>query len=209
VAQPGLLFPQLFSAGRALNTGLLWLAFVSCLTSIVFVIAWSATLLTGLGIQPAQAALIAAMWQTGGAFGSIAVTRLIDSCGIGVVAVWILLAVPAVIAIGQVGASTTLLVSTVLIGGFFGSGGQVGMNAIAGLLYPAPVRATGVGSAFGIGRVGAILGPVLGGFLIAAGLPVGRLFGLMSFPFILAAGCAAALHFRNNRTLAALPRSSG
>lgn len=198
-AVPGLPLLQLFSKGRGTNTSLLWIAFVSCLTSIVFVIAWSATLLAGMGIQPGQAALIAAMWQTGGAFGSLAVTRLIDSHGIGVVAIWILLAAPSVVAIGQVGTSAALLFGTVLIGGFFGSGGQVGMNAIAGLLYPASVRATGIGWAFGIGRLGAILGPLAGGFLIAAGLSVPRLFSLMAIPFLVAAACAAALFFRNRR----------
>ena len=190
---------QLFADGRGLNTGLLWLAFVSCLTSVVFVIAWSATLLTRLGLQPARAALIASMWTPGGAFGSLAVTRLIDSYGIWVVGFWIVLAAPAIIIVGQVGTSTALLFGTFLIGGFFGAGGQVGLNAIAGMIYPAHVRATGVGWAFGIGRVGAVLGPLVGGFLISAGVPIGRLFSLMALPFLVAAVCVAALYSRSKR----------
>jgi len=199
VSLPGLPLLQLFSNGRALNTLLIWLAFVCCLTSIVFVIAWSATLLVGLGIEPAQAALIAAMWQTGGALGSLAVTRLIDRYGIGTVAIWIALAAPSAIAIAQVGSSIPLLFGTIMVGGFFGSGGQVGMNAITGLLYPAAMRATGIGWAFGIGRVGAILGPIAGGFLISAGFSVSSLFSLVSLPFLIAAACAAMLYFREGR----------
>jgi len=196
VVRRGFLLRQLFTDGRGISTALLWLAFMCCLGSIVFVITWSPTLLAGLGIDPARAALIAAMWQTGGAFGSIAVTLLIDRYGIGVVKIWLALAVPCAISIGQVGVSEFLLVVTMLLGGFFGSGGQVGLNAISGMLYPASIRSTGVGWAFGIGRVGAVLGPIVGGVLISSGLHIGRLFILMSVPFLLVAASVVVLGLR-------------
>ena len=58
----------------------------------------------------------------------------------------------------------------------FWSGGQAGINALAGTLYPTYMRSTGTGWAFGIGRFGSIMGPVIGGQLIALALPLGTLF---------------------------------
>ena len=56
-------------------------------------------------------------------------------------------------------------------GGLFVIGAQFGLNALAGSSYPTFIRSTGVGWALGIGRIGSILGPVVGGVLIALKLP--------------------------------------
>jgi MFS family permease len=60
--------------------------------------------------------------------------------------------------------------------GFFLVGGQIGLNSIAGTIYPTDIRSTGAGWALGIGRIGSILGPVLGGILISAHVPIRSLF---------------------------------
>ncbi len=190
---------QLFVDGRALPTALLWLAFVSCLTSILFVIAWTPTLVAGRGIGGGRAALIGAMWQTGGAFGSLAITRCLDRFGIPSIAVATMIAALLVVSIGQVVASQTALAIVVLVGGFFGSGGQVGLNAVAGTIYPTMIRATGVGWAFGVGRVGAILGPLVGGALVAGGLGIPMLYAVMALPFVVTAIAMMFLHVGRRR----------
>jgi MFS transporter, AAHS family, 4-hydroxybenzoate transporter len=199
VKAPGSPSLQLFKDGRGPDTLFLWFAFVSCLTSILFVMAWSPTLVAGLGIDPGRAALIGAMWQTGGAIGSLLITRLLDRFGILTIAFSVLLAIPLVILIGRVGTSETVLMIVILIGGLLGSGGQVGLNAIAGTIYPTMIRSTGVGWAFGMGRVGAILGPLIGGSLVAAGLDVRNLYVVMSLPFALTALSVALLFFRGTK----------
>jgi MFS family permease len=61
------------------------------------------------------------------------------------------------------------------------------------LLYPQRMRATGAGWQFGVGRLGSIFGPVIGGYLLAAQNPVHSLFLLMAAPAIVAAVCYAVV----------------
>jgi MFS family permease len=70
--------------------------------------------------------------------------------------------------------------------GFGIQGGFVGMYSLAAKLYPTEIRATGVGWAIGAGRFGAIAGPLIGGFLIAAGLSMATNFALFAIPTIIA-----------------------
>ncbi len=46
-------------------------------------------------------------------------------------------------------------------------GAQVGVTALASMTYPVTMRATGFGWALGVGRVGSIVGPTIGGFVLA------------------------------------------
>jgi AAHS family 4-hydroxybenzoate transporter-like MFS transporter len=66
-------------------------------------------------------------------------------------------------------------------------GSQVGANAMAAGIYPARIRSTGVGWALGIGRLGGIAGPALGGALLAFGLPPKQIFLCACGPAVIAA----------------------
>src|ERR1700733_6680809 len=66
-------------------------------------------------------------------------------------------------------------------------GSQLGANAMAAGLYPARIRSTGVGWALGIGRLGGIAGPALGGSLLAFGLPPKQIFLCACGPALIAA----------------------
>jgi AAHS family 4-hydroxybenzoate transporter-like MFS transporter len=61
------------------------------------------------------------------------------------------------------------------------------MNALAAEFYPTAVRSTGVGWALGIGRIGSIVGPVVGGLFIALGWSTDRIFVAAAVPAALAA----------------------
>ena len=75
-------------------------------------------------------------------------------------------------------------------GALIGAGVFLGLNALAGTIYPTYMRATGAGWALGIGRIGAIAGPVLGGNLLALGMARPSILTLTAIPFIF---CALAL----------------
>ena len=90
------------------------------------------------------------------------------------IAIAFCLASPLIILIPRVRGSSLLVLAFLV--GFFLVGGQIGLNSIAGTIYPTDIRATGAGWALGIGRIGSILGPVLGGVLISAHLPLRLLF---------------------------------
>ena len=76
--------------------------------------------------------------------------------------------------------------------GFFLVGGQIGLNAIAGTMYPTDIRSTGVGWALGVGRIGSILGPILGGILISRHIPLQSVFIYTSLVVL---ACAIAIFY--------------
>jgi len=189
----GLPLVHLFKDGRAATTLLLWSAFVANLMALLFVISWTPTLLAIYGIAPERAAVIGTMFQTGGALGSLLISRFVDWLGIRAVVLAFACAVPSVAAIGLFGTSEPALMVLLLVAGFFAGGGQIGLNSIAGMCYPTFVRSTGVGWAFGIGRVGSIIGPLTGGVLIAAQLPVTGLYLCAAAPLIVSCASVALL----------------
>jgi len=66
--------------------------------------------------------------------------------------------------------STFLVYAAVMLAGIFVFSAQVLVYAFVGHLYPPEIRGTALGMAAGVGRVGAIVGPALGGALLSAGI---------------------------------------
>jgi AAHS family 4-hydroxybenzoate transporter-like MFS transporter len=87
--------------------------------------------------------------------------------------------------IGMAGSSIPFIMSTVFVSGFFVIGSQFCMNALAANFYPTGIRATGVGWALGIGRIGSIIGPVVGGWVISLGWGTSQLFLAAAAPAVL------------------------
>src|SRR6185437_13981589 len=92
-----------------------------------------------------------------------------------------------------------LLAAVIFFSGMTIIGSQTGANATAGALYPARMRTSGIGWALGIGRLGGIAAPMLGGWLLSIGLPPRQIF-LSACGFALIAAVATALLvFRGQR----------
>ncbi len=182
---------NLFTEGRAFITVMLWLAFVASLLGHTFLTSWLPTVLSGEGMSLSHAVISGALLQFGGAFGSILIGLLLDRRGIITIAAAFALSVPLIIFIGSAHITDAVLMSAVFLTGICMLGGQVGLNAISGSIYPTYVRSTGAGWAFGVGRVGSILGPVIGGVLIGWGQPARLLFIYAAIPFLC---CAAATY---------------
>ena len=83
-----------------------------------------------------------------------------------------------------VGSDAVLIIFFLL--GFGIQGGFVGLYAVAARMYPTRIRATGVGWAIGMGRVGGIIGPIAGGLLVAIGLDMTQSFWVFAVPTLLA-----------------------
>lgn len=90
---------------------------------------------------------------------------------------------------------TTLLVIVFVVGVLL-QGGFTGLYSVAAKAYPTDIRSTGIGWAIGVGRWGAILGPLAAGYMIAGGLDMAALFFVFSVPMIAAATLAYLLHIR-------------
>ena len=175
---------HLFSEGRARTTIALWLAIICSMVSLHLLTSWLPTLIKGFGIATSVAVLIGSMFHVGGTAANIAMGRLIDRFGPRVVAITLLIAAPVVAILGSTTVSVIALGALVGLTGFFVAGGQNGLNALSGLLYPERIRATGSGWAYGVGRTGSVIGPVIGGALISMQLPSNILFIIIGLPLI-------------------------
>ena len=177
----------LFTDGRAVMTSLLWLAFIASLVGHYFLTSWLPTVLSGTGVSMAHAVMAGSVFQIGGSCGNLIVTRLLDRKGIIAIAGAFALATPLTVLIGFAGASDALLMVIVFLTGACILGGQVGLNAVSGTVYPTYIRSTGTGWALGVGRIGSIISPVIGGYLINV-LPTSSLFICTAIPVLLCAG---------------------
>jgi AAHS family 4-hydroxybenzoate transporter-like MFS transporter len=194
-ALKGIPVQHLFRGGRTLATLLLWVVFFMSLLDIYFLSNWLPTVLNDLGASISEAAAIGSMLQVGGVVGTFALGSIIDRFSFRALALVYFVAVFAVGAIGQLGHSAALVTSAIFVAGFCIVGGQIAANALAAGFYPTSVRATGVGWALGIGRVGSIVGPLVGGVLLSLKWSAGEVF-------VAAAGaalCAALAAFSLGR----------
>jgi MFS transporter, AAHS family, 4-hydroxybenzoate transporter len=167
---------HLFKAGRTLVTLLLWVVFFMSLLDLYFLTNWLPTVLNDLGASVSEAAVIGSMLQVGGVVGALALGSIIDRFSFRALALVYFIAIFAVGAIGQLGHSAVLVAIAIFVAGFCMVGGQIAANALAATFYPTSIRATGVGWALGIGRVGSIIGPLVGGMLLTMKWSAGAVF---------------------------------
>ncbi len=160
---------QLFHEGRAPVTLLLWLTYFANLLAMYFLVNWLPTLLHAAGLPLDRAILSTATLNLGGALGGIAIGLLIDRYRPTTVLRWgFAVSVLAIAGLALAGHDLLLLLGAAGLAGFTIVGAQTGCHVLTSSAYPTAIRATGLGWALGIGRLGAIAGPLFGGALLAA-----------------------------------------
>ena len=113
---------------------------------------------------------------------------------------WVYLgAAVSVFLIGLANGTAAIETAAVFAAGFCVIGGQTCSNTLAAESYPTAVRSTGVGWALGIGRIGSIVGPILGGLLLSFNWGMRRMFLAAAVPAVIAAGSAFALNRSHSR----------
>jgi AAHS family 4-hydroxybenzoate transporter-like MFS transporter len=181
---------QLFAAGRHWVTPLLWVMFFLSLLDLYFVNSWLPTVMKDVGIPEQRAILITTLFQVGGTVGAIVLGKLLDRhLSFRLLALTYLLGAACVFLIGESGTSSVWLIASVFAAGFGVIGAQTSSNALAAEVYPTAARSTGVGWALGVGRIGSILGPLLGAALVGK---TPRLFMMAAVPLIVASIAAFA-----------------
>jgi AAHS family 4-hydroxybenzoate transporter-like MFS transporter len=187
---------ELFRGPLAFGTPCVWLCFAIIMLVNFFVSSWLATVLSALGYSPEKAAATASLYYVGGVFGGLTIGFLIDRIGPVCLAVSGLIAAAAMAGMSVPGIGPVVLRGLVLCVGFGVLGTQLGLSAVAGMLYPTTVRAKGVGAAHAIGRIGAISGPIIAGALLGRGLHGTELF-IVPVPVLLVmAGCLVAISWQ-------------
>jgi AAHS family 4-hydroxybenzoate transporter-like MFS transporter len=202
--ETGFLVGRLFSEGRTRLTLLLWVLFFMSLLDLFFLNSWLPTIINDTGISLEVAIVITSMFQLGGAAGCFVLGRMFDRSASYRPLAWAYLGASAcVVLIGLATSSVAALTFTVFGAGFGVVGAQTGANSLAAESYPTSVRSTGVGWALGIGRIGSILGPVLGGMLLSSPqVKIERVFWAAAVPPLIATAAAFALNLRSRNAVA-------
>src|SRR6266849_1151972 len=184
---------MLFGEGYALQTVLLWVIFFCSLLNLFLFAYWLPEVLHLMGMTPAEAARTSSYREFGAMIAVLYLGVLIDRFGAERSLAWHYAA--GILFIASIALFTMpylILVGAIFFAGMTIVGSQTGANGAGGKLYPARMRASGLGWALGIGRLGGIAGPALGGYLLAAGLRPPMIF-LSACGFMLVAAVATAL----------------
>ena len=160
----------LFGGGRAVPTLLIWV-FCLCVNLVSYLLLnWLPLLNIAKGFTPAQASSLQVVYNFTSCFGSIAMGRLMDArpgklvlggCYVGLVACFLALA----------GAGSAFVLTAVILtitGAFLYGSIYIVYGLIPGV-YPTLSRGAGTGASFAAGRIGAIIGPMLAGGILASG----------------------------------------
>ncbi len=177
---PGVPVKHLFSEGRALTTLLLWVCFFGSFYLIWILLSWAPTMLRQSGASVQQYSLAFAGINLGSAFATITIGRLMDKFNpFTTLTFAFILAFISIVVFGQAaGSSFSAVVIVSVVTGFFIFGSNSGIMALCTVSYPLDIRASGLGWAYAIGKVGSMVAPVVGGLCISLKWGPGQICGV-------------------------------
>ena len=167
------------------STSMLWISIFMAFASLYFLTSWIPKLASVTGLSAESVIYAGTVFNLGAFCGIISQGYLSEKFGLQkTIFSYLIFTAVLMLIFGFFKGSMLVLILFGLIG--FGiQGGFVGMYSLAARLYPTEIRATGVGWAVGAGRIGAIFGPLLGGFLIGAGFSMTTNFMIFSIPTLI------------------------
>lgn len=178
---------ELFRDGRAAMTVVLWIPYFTGLLMLFFMYSWLPSLMGKAGLPISASLFATVLFNLGGAVGALVQGRLIDWFGyFRVLGFAYVIAAACFAAVGYLAVPSGALLAVIIMAGACAVGAQCGANALTTSLYPTSIRATGLGWALGVGRIGSIVGPVVGGVLISMNWDNKELFLIAGLPGLLA-----------------------
>lgn len=168
------------------STVTLWMATFLSFAVLYFVTSWIPKLAVEGGLSQSKALWAGSIFNFGGAAGGLLIGWLAIRRPIGglIAVFFVACAVLMMIFAQQMPLALVLLTAFAL--GLTLQGGFTGFYSLSAQLYPPRVRGAGIGWAVGIGRGGAIIGPMAGGALLAAKMPLWITFACFAVPLIVA-----------------------
>jgi len=178
---------------RRADTLMLWGAFFFCFISLYFLMSWIPKLVVTSGLSESKGVYASVAFNAGGVLGILTLGWLSSQMGLArLIAMFLSAAAAAMIVFALAEGVSHLLAYLVLIG-FLLQGGFTGLYAVAAKIYPTELRSTGVGWAIGLGRFGAVVGPYVGGMLIAKGVSMENNFLIFALPLFIGGAIAYRL----------------
>ena len=164
----------------------LWLAFFLCFSTLYFLMSWIPKLMEDSGYSPTVGHDAFFLFNLGGVIGIYTMGFLSTRWKLSNM-IFLLSTSTAVgmIIFAYSPNKLTLLMTLILIIGILQQGGFTGLYGAAAKVYPTEIRSTGIGWAIGLGRSGAVAGPAIAGYLIAAGFDMSANFIFFAIPMAL------------------------
>lgn len=179
---------QLVSVELRTRTLLTWGAFFGSFMTLYFLTSWLPRIAVDAGLSLAAAVHAGTLFNLGAFLGLLLLGRLSSRLDLRRMIGWFFAGAALVmIVFGAVHTPIALFYGEIFLIGVGVQGGFGGLYAVATQIYPTAVRATGVGWALGVGRLGAIAGPMLGGVLIDWGVGLFGSFVAFAVPIAIAA----------------------
>jgi AAHS family 4-hydroxybenzoate transporter-like MFS transporter len=193
-AKPKIPVARLFNEGRVKITILLWVIFFANLMEIFFLTSWLPTTIEAQGLASTYALIATVIVQFAGVAAAFAMGPLVDRFGPERVLPYaFVLTALCVAGIGLAGSAVALTMVMAFGIGIGTVGAQNCNNGVAAKFYPTSIRATGVGWALAVGRIGSIVGPVVGGILLSTKVDIRTIFLVAAVPPLVAAGAYLAM----------------
>jgi MFS family permease len=152
-------------------TILIWIASLTYALVGYFLLNWKPTVLANAGLSPSLAAASGIITGACGAVGHLAMGLLGRRVGEGrLTAFFFSMAAVTLVIFGIMPAAPIPLLAMAGLTTFFVVGAYTGLFLVTAVMYPTAIQNTALGFVVGFGRIGAIIGPMIGGFLFSAGL---------------------------------------
>ena len=191
---------DIFSRGLIAITVLLTVAYFMHIITFYFILKWTPKIVADMGFPASSAGRILTWVNFGGALGGAAFGLLTARIGLKPLTIVILaLAAVGVTVFGRTPADLNTMAVLAAFAGFFGNAGVSGLYSILAYAFPTHVRATGTGFVIGVGRGGAVLAPILAGFLLEVGLGLPTVGLVMGAGSLIASAVLLFLKFGGDR----------
>lgn len=187
----------LFQQGRTVSTVMFWIAFFMCLLMVYALASWLPKLMIGAGYSLGASMLFLFALNIGGMVGAIGGGLLADKFHIKPVLVTMFTVGAISLVLLGFNSPAPVLYTLIALAGASTIGSQILLYTFVSQYYPSAVRSTGMGFASGVGRIGAIVGPVLTGTLLSWQLPHQMNFMAIAIPGVIAAVAIFLVNVKN------------
>ena len=188
----------LFQEGRAFSTISFWVAFFMCLLMVYALGSWLPKLMLQAGYSLGTSMMFLFALNIGGMVGAIGGGVWADKYHIKPVLTIMFFAGAVALVLLGFNTPTMILYTLIAVAGAATIGSQILLYTFVAQYYPAFVRSTGMGWASGIGRIGAIIGPVLTGGLLTLELTHQVNFMMIAIPGLIASLAIALVNLKSS-----------
>lgn len=162
-------FKDLFNSNNLLRTMCIWISYFFTLMVVYIMLSWLPSLFMELGFSRQNGSTAQFYFMVTATIGTIVLGMLTDRWKKAYVIVLMYGGILAGLLALNGASSLNQMYMAAALAGAFVIGCQGVLYAFGSIVYPTEVRGTGVGVASAVGRIGAMLGPVIAGQLLTAG----------------------------------------